>query len=793
MDKFSLKKLEFHKIKEMLEGCCSTPLGVPYVRELEPATEVEEILGRQAETTEACHAWRLCPELSFDGVADLAPLLRRALIGGVLEPQDLLSCRDTLQAGERLKKALLSAGRELPRLQARARRIQECRTLQEKINLCIQPDGEISDSASPELARLRQQIRTLQVRIRGLLDEILSKPEWNRYLQEPIYTMRGDRYVVPVKQEHRSQFPGLVHDLSGSGATVFMEPLPLVGPMNELMAKRTAAHREEQRILEELTKMVAAFHDAIQENLRILGELDFILAKGHFSSKLKGNPPRFGDGRCLVLKSGRHPLLRGKVVPLDLHLGRDFDCLIITGPNTGGKTVALKTVGLLVVMAQAGLHIPAGEETVLPVLQNVFADIGDEQSIEQSLSTFSGHMKNIVRILDQVGEGSLVLLDELGAGTDPEQGAALGMAILDRLINRGALIIATTHFSELKIFAHTRQRAENASVEFDSRTLQPTYRLSIGVPGESNAFEIAARLGLDSEVVERARSFLRPEQRELSDLIKQLKEDQFAASSARAEAELERAEVEKLKEKVRREEERLRNKQQEILSRAHEEARELVRTARREAEQLIRALREKMRQEDARSALEEAQAVRQKLSDLSGRIEERAAVTEESAFAGDIPDTLKPGDVVAIPRFHQEGYVISPPGSDGEVLVQVGVLKLHLPLKELRRSLKRDKQKEELTVTGSRSGGRTIKEHAQVPPEFDFRGMRVEESLKEIDKYLDAAYLAGINRVSLIHGKGTGALREAVRQYLSKHPFVASYRNGNYYEGGTGVTIVELK
>lgn len=789
MDRFSLKKLEFHKIKEMLEKCCSTPLGVPHVRELEPATEAEEILTRQAETAEACHAWRLCPNLAFDGVVDLAPLLRRALIGGVLEPQELLNCRDTLRAGERLKKALLGAGRELPHLQTRASRIQECHALQEKVNLCIQPDGEIPDSASPELARLRQQIRTLQARIRGQLDEILAKPEWNRYLQEPIYTVRGDRYVVPVKQEHRSQFPGLVHDQSGSGATVFMEPLPLVGPMNELMAKRTAAHQEELRILEELTKMVAAFHDEIQENLRIIGELDFILAKGHFSRKLKANPPRFGDEGCLVLRAGRHPLLKGDVVPLDLHIGRDFDCLIITGPNTGGKTVALKTVGLLVVMAQAGLHIPAGEGTVLPFLKDVFADIGDEQSIEQSLSTFSGHMNNIVRILDQAGEGSLVILDELGAGTDPEQGAALGMAILDSLINKGALTIATTHFSELKVFAHTRQRAENASVEFDSRTLQPTYRLSIGVPGESNAFEIAARLGLDSGVVERARSFLRPEQRELSDLIKHLKEDQFAASSARAEAELARAETEKLKEKVRLEEERLRDEQREILARAHEEARELVRTARREAEQLIRSLRERMREEDARRTLEEAQAIRRKLGDLSGKIEERAAAATEESTAGEIPDTLKPGEAVAIPRFRQEGYVLSSPNAEGEVLVQVGALKLHLPLKDLRRC----PQKKEQKVILTRTGGRSLQEHTRVSPEFDFRGMRVEEGLKEVDKYLDAAYLAGINRVSLIHGKGTGVLREAVRQYLSKHPFVVSYRNGNYHEGGTGVTIVEFK
>jgi DNA mismatch repair protein MutS2 len=790
MDRFSLKKLEFHKIKEMLEKSCSTPLGIPYVQELEPSSEAEEVLTRQAETTEACHALRLCPDLTFEGISDLTPSLRRAGIGGVLEPMELIACRATLRGGERLKKAIQRDDLELPHLKKLISRIQECSTVQEKIGLCIQDDGKILDKASPELGRLRNQIRILEERIRSQLDEILASPQWNRYLQEPIYTVRGDRYVLPVKQEYRNHFHGLVHDQSGSGATVFMEPMPLVRLANELVAKRSAARQEEIRILEELTGLVAAYHDEIQENLKLLGRLDFIFAKGDLSGKLKANPPRFSDEGRLVLRQGRHPLLKGDVVPLDIHLGGDFDCLIITGPNTGGKTVALKTVGLLVLMAQSGLHIPAGESTVLPFYQNVFADIGDEQSIEQSLSTFSGHMINIVRILEQAGEGSLVILDELGAGTDPEQGAALGMAILDTLINKGTMIIATSHFSELKVFAHTRPRAENASVEFDSKTLQPTYRLSIGIPGESNAFEIAERLGLDSGVIERARTFLRPEHRELSDLIQHLKEDQFAASSARVEAERLQAELESLKEKVKQEQEKLQEKQRVLLAKAHEEARELVRTARREAEQLIRGLKEEIRQADSRSALEDAQAIRRRLGDLTDRIDKRVAVEEEKfPAAGDVPETVSPGEAVSIPRFRQEGYVLNPPNADGEVLVQVGVLKLNLPLKELRHS----SPKKEQQVQFTRTEGNSIERHTQVSPELDFRGLRVEDGLREVDKYLDTAYLAGLKKVSLIHGKGTGALRKAVQQYLSKHPFVASYRNGTYHEGGTGVTIVEFK
>ena len=378
----------------------------------------------------------------------------------------------------------------------------------------------------------------------------------------------------------------------------------------------------------------------------------------------------------------------GDVVPIEVRLGKDFDCLVITGPNTGGKTVALKTVGLLIVMAQAGLHIPAAEGTVLPCLKNVFADIGDEQSIEQSLSTFSGHMKNIVRILQGAGRGSLVILDELGAGTDPEQGAALGMAILENLLQKGAWAIITTHFSELKVFAHTRSRVENASVEFDSKTLKPTFRLSIGVPGESNAFEIAERLGLDTDVIERARSLLNPEQREMSDLIRHLKEDQYAASSARAEAERLRSEMEEIRGEVQRKEKKLRDKQNEILRKAHEEARELVRTARREAEQLIRNLREEIKQQDSRAGLEHAREIRGKLRGLTGDIDDEIA-SREVEPGGEIPTAVEPGEAVAIPRFNQEGNVLTHPNADGEVMVQVGVLKLNLPLKELRLSMKK--------------------------------------------------------------------------------------------------------
>jgi DNA mismatch repair protein MutS2 len=647
------------------------------------------------------------------------------------------------------------------------------------------------------------------------LDDILTRPEWLKYLQEPIFTVRGDRYVVPVKQECRNQFPGLVHDMSGSGATVFMEPLPLVNVMNDLAASRSGARQEELRILEQLTRLLAAYHDEIRSDLELLGLLDFAFAKARLGIKMKGCQPVFSDEGCVVMSGGRHPLLKGNVVPLDLNLGKKFDCLVITGPNTGGKSVSLKTLGLLAIMAQAGLHIPAKDGTVLPFFTDIYADIGDEQSIEQSLSTFSGHMTNIARILTgvsghsrfEIDEGigqrpistnnrtsniehrtsrCLVLLDELGAGTDPEQGAALGMAVLRHLTQSGALVVTTTHYSELKVFAHTEERTENASVEFDSETLRPTYRLSIGVPGESNAFEIAGRLGLAPDVLEQARAFLRPEQRQLADLIRRLKEDQVAASEARREAEHLSVESQQLQARIRAEEERMRQKERDVLARAAREAQDLVRAARSEAEQLIRALRDEQRKASLDEKRQSALAARSKLVEVSERIEQQIATILPEP-AGEAVDSVKSGDPVVIPRFNAEGYVLEGSNGGGDVLVQVGALKMSIPLNELRRSAKKAK-------ASSVSIKFPAMEHqAEVSHELHLRGLRVDEAMEKVDKYLDSAYLASLPSVNLIHGKGTGALRDALRQYLAQHPFVGSYRPGGYYEGGNGVTVVTFK
>ena len=798
MDRYSLKKLEFHKIKEMLAACCYTPMSVPHVQSLEPSADAVDIQRWQEETSEAATLLRILPDLGFEGIAELAPTLRRAAIGGVLEPRELLLCCQTLAAAQRIRRELARVQFTLPHLQGYAAKIEDCQPLQDKIGTCILPEGEIADNASPDLARLRHQIRNLENRARSQLDDVLTRPETQKYLQEPIFTVRGDRYVVPVKQECRNQFPGIVYDQSGSGATVFMEPLSLVPVMNDLAASRSQAHQEELRILEQLSTLLAAYIEEIRTNQEILGLLDFAFAKARLSMKMKGRQPEFSGEGCVVLRGGRHPLLKGNVVPLDLRLGKEFDCLVITGPNTGGKSVSLKALGLLGVMAQAGLHIPAGEGTVLPVFSDIYADIGDEQSIEQSLSTFSGHMSNIARILRGVAEVSgkpgtasgsercLVLLDELGAGTDPEQGAALGMAILRHLMQSGALIVTTTHYSELKVFAHTEERAENASVEFDSETLRPTYKLSIGTPGESNAFEIAGRLDLLPEVIEQARVFLRPEQRQLADLIRHLKEDQAAANEARREAEHLSADARQVQARIRDQEDRLRQKERDVLAKAAREAQELVRTARVEAEQLIRALKDEQRKTGLEERRQAALAARSRLAEVSERIEEQvASILPEPS--GEIVDSVKSGDLVVIPRFNAEGYVLEGSNGNNDVLVQMGALKVNLPLHELRRGAK---QKKAGTIS-IKSPSLELK--SELSPELHLRGLRVDEAIEKVDKYLDSAYLAGLPNVNLIHGKGTGALRDALRQYLTQHPFVGSYRTGGYYEGGTGVTVVTFK
>ena len=802
------EKLEYDKIISWLADCCVSVIGQERALSLLPSGAAEEIRQRQARVTEARGILRQVTEVPLEGIHDLRLLLWKAEKGGLLEGEELNKVALTLQAAVRIREFLLKHSQAEGYLRLRGESLGMHRDLLQKIKACISEQGKIKDSASPRLEKIRRQIYTLNLKIKEKLDEVIRQQEYQKYLQEPLVTIRYGRYVVPVKQEYRYQFPGLIHDQSASGATVFMEPMAVVQINNELQRLAAEEKQEEERILRELTAAVAQRQEEVKRDLEILGEVDFIFACARLSQVMDAREPQFASGRELQLLRARHPLLGARAVPISVELGRDFDILVVTGPNTGGKTVALKTIGLLCLMAQAGLHIPVDEGTVLPVFQKIFVDIGDEQSIEQSLSTFSSHMSNIVEILKETDAHSLVLLDELGAGTDPAEGAALGMAILEYLLEKRALVVATTHYSELKTFAYTRPRVENAAVEFDAETLRPTYRLRIGLPGKSNAFEIAARLGLAPSVVERARQYLTREELEMGDLIQSLKESHLKTEAERREAEQLRKRLQEREEALLRAEQAWREKEARMLRRAQEEAMEIVQQARQEAERILKELRQAKKEA---AEPQRVQELRRQLKNMHSRLYDGwqkgpsgAGEGEKSPAEGDaglltavngIRQHFKPGDQVYVSRLNQQGQVIGVAGEGKEVEVQIGMVRLHLPPSDLQLLSPAEKQKSSASSFPARSDlGRLMSDKSRtVSSEVHLRGMLVDEALLKLEKYLDDAYLAGLSSVYVIHGKGTGTLRAAVREFLSEHPYVASFRPATAQEGGLGVTVVELK
>ncbi|SMB98907.1 DNA mismatch repair protein MutS2 [Thermanaeromonas toyohensis ToBE] len=781
----TIEKLELGKILAQLKDCCSSPLGQDLVERLEPTTDEEEIKVRQAETEEACRLWRLFPDFNRAGIKDIRALVERAGVGGVLTGEELLQVASTLAAGRRLKKTLLQVEGAFPILKSWASRVGEFPRLEERIARTVREDGEIKDEATPKLLALRQRIYALQEKIKEKLEGYLRSSEIQKYLQDNLYTIRAGRYCLPVKQEYRNQIPGLVHDQSASGATLFIEPLALVELNNELKRLAAEEEREIEAILYSLSNLVGGEKEELTRTLQALARIDFILAKGLLSQRMDAVAPSLNTTGRWKIVAGRHPLLKGKVVPITLWLGEDFDILIITGPNTGGKTVTLKTLGLFTLMAQCGLHLPA-QEAEISVAGPVFADIGDEQSIEQSLSTFSSHMSHIISILSQVRPGTLVLLDELGAGTDPTEGAALGMAILDYLASQGAKVVATTHYSELKAYAYVTSRVENAAVEFDSQTLKPTFRLLIGTPGESNAFIISQRLGLPEEVLKRARAYLSEEQVQISQMIQALAKDRQASREALLEAEVLREQAKEIRERAEKEWEETLKKAGELLEQARREAYDLIRRVKLEVREIRKQVERALAEEGYKDKIKTLDKVRTQLGLLSKEITDKA-LEYQPEVNGVPPVMVSPGERVWVVALNQEGQVLTFPTSQGEVLVQVGSLKVNVKLDELRLlPEKREKSKEQ---------GRWVVQVTtrSLRPEIDLRGLSIEEACHQADKYLDDAYLAGLKIVSLIHGKGTGALRAALHRYLSTHPLVKSFRFGNAGEGGSGVTVVELK
>ena len=784
MDKHT-KALELDKILEMVAEECSSQDGAQLARELEPvhtAAEAQWLLG---ETDAAFVAMAKYGAPSFYGMKNVTNPLRRAQAGGGLGLRELLDIGATLRTIRGLTQWWGKSGNVTTALSPRFEVLAPNKYLEEKIFTCIVNEEEVADNASPALASIRRKIRAASQRVRDQLDKLIHSQAHQKHLQESIVTQRGGRYVVPVKAEFRGEVPGLVHDTSASGATVFVEPMSVVEANNEIRVLRSDEQDEIARILLELSGEAGSFADSIIESYHYAVELDLIFAKAQVAYKMKAVVPQVGEDGKIALHAARHHLIaKEKVVPTDITLGVEFDTLIITGPNTGGKTVALKTIGLLTLMAMCGLMIPAGEGSRVAVFRHILADIGDEQSIEQSLSTFSSHMVNIIHIFEVADNSSLILLDELGAGTDPVEGAALAEAIIQELRGRGVRLACTTHYAELKAYAIQTPGVENGSCEFDVATLRPTYRLLIGVPGKSNAFAITQRLGMDTAIVDRARELVSREGNAFEQVVGRLEEDRrkmedeleaLRASAAQAKANAEASQ------RLKDEAEAQAKKE---IDRARQEAAQIVQKTRQRADALVGELEELRRQKNKQLSAEQKARLRSGLKELESSSDPVHQRRDDNYV---LPRPLVVGDEVLLYDIDKEATVLELP-KDGTVLVQAGIIKTRVPLENVRLLSKRQLKKKNPT--------RTVTKNVSTPEtssSLDLRGQTVEEALMEVDNFLDRASRMHLSQVTIIHGKGTGALRTAVQQHLRRCSQVKSFRLGTYGEGESGVTIAELK
>ncbi|MFF0827526.1 endonuclease MutS2 [Brevibacillus sp. NPDC003359] len=785
MEQRVLKTLEYDKIVALLIDKASCTYGKEKAVELIPFLRLDEVITAQQGTEQAATVLRLKGSVPLGGIRDIRGPVQRARLNAMLASMELLDIASTVMAGRRLKTFLLDMceDHELPLLQQQAERIEGLRELETEIRRCVDENGDILDSASLELRQVRQEIRQLESRIREKLDQMTRSSTYQKMLMENIVTIRGDRFVIPVKQEYRSVFGGIVHDQSASGATLFIEPEVIVEMNNKLREHRLREEREVERILYVLTEQVSFAVEALVENTEALTELDFMFAKAQLAWSMKAICPRINDRGYVNMRKARHPLIpREVVVPVDVELGGEYQAIVVTGPNTGGKTVSLKTIGLLSLMTMAGLHIPAEEESEMTVFSSVFADIGDEQSIEQSLSTFSSHMTNIIQILAKMDDKSLVLFDELGAGTDPTEGAALAMSIIDHVIDSGARLVATTHYSELKAYAYDRPEVINASVEFDVQSLRPTYRLLIGVPGRSNAFAIARRLGLPEHIIDVARGSISEEDNQVESMIASLERNRKSAEADRLAAKAARGEAEELRGQLEEERAQFAEEKNKRMERAEDEARIAVQLAKEEAETIIRELREMMS--------EGMEIKEHRLIDAKKRLGNAVLELEKEKVkkpAKAVRATqIKVGDEVMVTSFGQKGTVLEKVNNE-EFLVQIGIMKMKVKRDDMhvQNSIQQKPQAAPYTSVKRRSDN--------IKMDLDLRGYNVEDSIREIDQFLDDALLAGLHSVSIIHGHGTGVLRKGVHEYLRNHRNVKSFRLGGQGEGGVGATIAELK
>ena len=793
MNQKALETLEYKKIIAQLKREMGSAASAKLADELTPLTSEKIIKEELRSTTEAVDLIVRKGPLPTGGLYDIREALLLAKKGGSLTMRQLLEVQNVLGISSEVVAFMHDdALPELKYIGEMVDLIVEFTALEKEISRCILTEDEMADNASPKLKDIRRSIHQQNQAIKNKLSRIITSSSNKTYLQDAIVTMRDGRYVIPVKQEYRSFFPGMVHDQSKGGATLFIEPQGVVELNNKLRELEVEEQLEIARILAELSSRVAEHYREIRSNLELLTKLDFIMAKGKLSCKMHASEPKIDKDGELRLISARHPLIEyKKAVPVDIRIGGDYRTLIITGPNTGGKTVSLKTAGLLVMMAQSGLHIPASHASTLPIFGEVFADIGDEQSIEQSLSTFSSHMKNIVSIIDKASYDSLVLVDELGAGTDPTEGAALAIAILERFYESGALTMATTHYNELKKYALATSGVENAAMEFDVETLTPTYRLLIGVPGKSNAFEISKKLGLSESVIERASEHIKHGDMEFENVISSIEDDKRKAAADRLDAESMRAEIEERLKKLEEKEKAISEKRADIIAEAKREARELLRETKSAVKDVQKDLR-RLQKSGAHTNLNTGalEKSRRKINEAEDLVSEKVVkqVNSEPVSA----DTLKIGDRVKLLTIGQNGTILSLPDEKGNLMINIGALKVKARLQDLML-INEGKDRKPQAKSSSKYGSLLRSKSSSVSASINVRGKNLEDALADVEKYLDDVYMAGLDIVSIIHGRGGGILKDGIRQMLKRKKYVDSYGAASYNDGGEGVTIVRMK
>ncbi len=796
MDAHSLHILEYAKIIHRLAAHTSNGIGREFARQLEPLPYPETVTRRLQETREARDLRDNDSGLPLGGIQDIRETAERARIQTRLTGFEMLGVMHTVAAGRRLRVYLLNRQAKAPLLAEMATNLPILQIVENRIEGSISEAGEVRDSATPELGRVRSAIKVTHNRLNDRMQSILSGERYKTFIQDSVVTVREGRYCIPVKAEYARAFGGIVHDASQSGATVFIEPAVAVELGNELKQLSIKEEQEVDRILRDLSGLIGSYYDELQRLISILGHMDVIHAKAILAEEMGGIEPKLNRKGFVRLFEARHPLLPGDVVPIDIELGDKFTTLLITGPNTGGKTVTLKTLGLLTLMTLAGLQIPAGPDSEIALFDQVYADIGDEQDIQQSLSTFSAHLKNIVRIIETIGPNALVLLDEVGSGTDPAEGAALAKSLLDTLMQRRARVVATTHYGELKEYAYSRPGIENASVEFNKETLSPTYRILQGVPGMSNAFYIAQRLGMPDEIVNDARAFLSRREQETGELLQQIEASRKQAKEAERQAITARDDAFKARDEYQKRVQQIADVQRTVRQEAQEEARIVLRRATDKAENILKDLSRQSK------SVRVAQPARKKLNTLRsetfGALDTPNSLPAEDLAPLEAGHKYRQGDRVRVMTLNLDGQLLEPP-RDGTVAVQIGNMRATLPLEQLRPLKKPEanaaERSAERPAIGTTSGASEIamRKQLHISPELMLRAMRADEAQSLLDKYVDDAFAAGLSQARIVHGKGTGALRKIVQEFLSGHPAIAAFRLGKEDEGGDGTTVVTFK